>query len=164
MQRPQPILLLGTGRRLYVRAEVDESDLSKVRLGQPAAVRSDAYPERTFAGRVVEIAGVVGRKMLRSDDPAEMVDTKVLETRIELPSDATPALGLTVNVEILVVDKPDVTIVPVRALRREDGVTRVEVRLNDRTEMRTITAGARDEDFVEVLEGLREGETVVVRP
>lgn len=164
LQRPQPIVLLGEGRNVFVRAEVDESDLNKVQLGQSAIIRSDAYPDRTFTGRVVEIAPAVGRKMLRSDDPAEMLDTKVLETRIELPADATPALGLTVDVEILVVEKPDATIVPARAVLWDEGTARVEVRVRDRSETRRITTGVRDDEFVEVLDGLGLGETVVVKP
>jgi HlyD family secretion protein len=164
MQQPQPIMLLGEGTRMFVTAEVDETDSGAVQIGQRALVRSEAYPDRTFTGQVVAVAPVVGRKLLRSDDPAELVDTRVIETRIELPADARPAVGLTANVEILVVDEPDALVVPASAVRWQGEVAQVEVRSNGGSEPRAITTGVRDDEFLEVREGLREGEIVIVRP
>jgi multidrug resistance efflux pump len=164
MQQPQPIMLLGEGTRMFVTAEVDETDSGAVQIGQRALVRSEAYPDRTFTGQVVAVAPVVGRKLLRSDDPAELVDTRVIETRIELPADAMPAVGLTANVEILVVDEPDALVVPASAVRWQGEVAQVEVRSNGGSEPRAITTGVRDDEFLEVREGLREGEIVIVRP
>lgn len=51
-----PILTLMKPSDLWVRAYVPEEEIGRIRLGDPARVKVDAYPARTFAGRIVEIA------------------------------------------------------------------------------------------------------------
>ena len=50
------ILTLSDLSRIYVLASVDESDIGKVQVGQPATITVDAYPSMQFAGKVVRIA------------------------------------------------------------------------------------------------------------
>mgnify|MGYP000047132178 FL=1 len=51
-----PLLTVADLRRPYLQVFVPEADLGRVKLGQRVEVRVDAFPQRTFAGRVVEIA------------------------------------------------------------------------------------------------------------
>jgi HlyD family secretion protein len=53
---PQPLLLLADISALRVRAEVDERDIERIKIGQPVVVRPVAFRERSFAGRVSSIA------------------------------------------------------------------------------------------------------------
>ena len=80
----QPIYTLADLSRLRVRAEIDELDVGRVDLDDPAYVTIDAYGERRFPGRVVRLGQLLGRKTLRSDNPAEKTDTKILEVLIDL--------------------------------------------------------------------------------
>ena len=89
---------------LRVRADVDETDVGKVRLGQRAYVTADAYGDRKFWGRVRRIGQVLGKKRVRTDEPTERVDTKILETLIELDRGQRLHLGLRVNSFILLDD------------------------------------------------------------
>ncbi|MFN0167395.1 MAG: HlyD family secretion protein [Bryobacteraceae bacterium] len=57
-----PIVTLGDNRVLRVRAEIDESDVAKIRLGQQAYVTADAYGKTRFSGRVVKLGMLVGRR------------------------------------------------------------------------------------------------------
>jgi len=92
------IVTLGDLSRLHVRMEIDERDIARVHLGQEAYCTADAYGARRFPGRVVRIGQMLGRKNIRTDDPAERADTKVLEALIELePGTALPP-GLRVDV------------------------------------------------------------------
>jgi HlyD family secretion protein len=59
---PDPILTLGDNRILRVRVDVDEDDVSKVRLGQKAYVTADAYGKKKFWGRVVQVGEQLGPK------------------------------------------------------------------------------------------------------
>lgn len=93
----QPIVTLADASVLRVRVEVDEVDVGKLAVGQRAYVTADAYGDRKFAGRVVRIGQVLGRKNVRTDEPAEKVDTKILETLIELEPESDLKLGLRVN-------------------------------------------------------------------
>ncbi len=95
-----PIVTLGDNRVLRVRAEIDETDVAKIQLGQRAYVTAEAYGAARFSGRVVKLGMLVGRKNVRTDRPAERIDTKVLEALVELdPGQPLPA-GLRVDVFI----------------------------------------------------------------
>lgn len=74
-----PLVVLGDLTELRVRMDLDERDVGKIHVGGTALVRAIAFPGRDFAGRIVEIAQRMGRKNVRSDDPTELNDTKILE-------------------------------------------------------------------------------------
>ena len=95
-----PVVTLGDLSRLRVRADVDESDVARLAVGQTAHVTAAAYGDRKFTGKVVRIGQILGRKNVRTDEPNERVDTKILETLIELdPGQQIPA-GLRVDTYI----------------------------------------------------------------
>ncbi|HIJ64066.1 MAG TPA: HlyD family efflux transporter periplasmic adaptor subunit [Rhodospirillaceae bacterium] len=92
-----PILSIGDTAVLRVRAEVDETDIARLGLGQSAWVRADAFGEQRFAGHVVRLAAMVGRKKIHTDQPAEKLDDKVLEVLIELDGRPPLPVGLRVD-------------------------------------------------------------------
>jgi HlyD family secretion protein len=96
-QFDSPIVTLADRSRVRVRMDVDESDVAHLRVGQPAYVTADAFGDRRFAGTVVRIGQVLGRKNVRTDEPTERVDTKILETLIELSDGHELPLGLRVQ-------------------------------------------------------------------
>jgi len=83
-QFESPVVTIADRSRLRVRVDVDEVDVARLRDGQAAYVTADAFGSRRFTGRVVRVGQVLGRKNVRTDEPTERVDTKVLETLIEL--------------------------------------------------------------------------------
>jgi HlyD family secretion protein len=87
--------------RLRVRVDVDEHDVGAIQLGQRVYVTASAYGPRRFEGRVIRIGGVLGRKNIRTDEPRERVDTKILETLVELDPGANLPIGLRVDATIL---------------------------------------------------------------
>ena len=93
----QPIVTVGDLSKLYVRAEVDETDIAKVVRGQPAYVTAEAYGETRFPGKVIHVGEMLGPKKVHTGEPAERVDTRVLEVLIELDSSGTLRPGLRVN-------------------------------------------------------------------
>ena len=94
----EPIVTLGDLTRLRVRMELDERDIARVHVGQEAWCTADAYGTRRFSGRVSRIGQMLGRKNIRTDDPAERVDTKVLEALIDLEAGTVLPPGLRVDV------------------------------------------------------------------
>jgi multidrug resistance efflux pump len=84
-------------RRLRVRVDVDEADIARVAVGQRAWVTADAYRDRRFEGTVVRVGSILGRKNIRTEEPTEKVDTKVLETLVELGRDVRLPVGLRVD-------------------------------------------------------------------
>jgi multidrug resistance efflux pump len=94
---PDPILTVGNTKALRVRIDVDETEVSKIRCGQKAYVTADAYGDRKFWGHVVHVAEQLGHKNIRTDEPTERVDTKILETLVELDPGAELPVGLRVD-------------------------------------------------------------------
>lgn len=91
------IVTLGDTARLRVRVDVDENDVAQIYVGQPAWVMAKAYGDRKFTGHVVRIGQILGRKNIRTDEPTERVDTKILETLVELDTGQTFPSGLRVD-------------------------------------------------------------------
>jgi len=100
---PDPIFAMGDNLPLRVRIDVDEADVSKLSLGRKAYVTADAYGDRKYWGHVVRIGQELGRKNVRTDEPTERVDSKILETliQIQLDSGAELPIGLRVNAFIV---------------------------------------------------------------
>ncbi|MEK6299968.1 MAG: HlyD family efflux transporter periplasmic adaptor subunit [Acidobacteriota bacterium] len=103
---PQPILSLADTSRMRVRAEVDERDLGRIRTGQQVIIRSDAFNGKTLMGRVNRIGSQMGRKKVRTGDPAEKSDRDVLEVFIDLDGGGEHlVVDLRVTVQFLRADR-----------------------------------------------------------
>jgi ABC exporter DevB family membrane fusion protein len=97
---PQPILSLADTSRLRVRAEVDERDIGRVFPGQRVLVQVDAFPQQRFAGTIASEESLMGRKKVRTGDPAEKSDRDVLEVLANLEDrDPRLVIGLRVTVQ-----------------------------------------------------------------
>jgi ABC exporter DevB family membrane fusion protein len=79
-----PLVILGDTSVLRARIDVDERDVDRVRVGAKAFVTANAFSGRRVPARVVEVGKRMGRKNLRTDDPTERIDTKILEVVAEL--------------------------------------------------------------------------------
>ena len=100
---PDPIFTVGDTNVLRVRVDVDETDVNRVRVGQKAYVTADAFGDQKFWGRVVRVGEQLGPKNVRTDEPTEKVDKKILETLIELDRGAQLPDGLRVDAYVLAV-------------------------------------------------------------
>jgi HlyD family secretion protein len=84
------LVLFGDISGLRVRAEVEERDVTKIRVGQRVVVRADAFPDKDFEGVVTQLAPALGSPSITSRGPRRPNDVEVLEVRIAL--DGTPPL------------------------------------------------------------------------
>lgn len=91
---------------LRVRVDIDETDVGRIHPGQRVYVTADAYRGTRFWGRILRIGQVMGRTNVRTEEPTERVDRKVLETLIELNSGQQLPLGLRVDAFIIVDGAP----------------------------------------------------------
>jgi HlyD family secretion protein len=92
----ESLVILGDTTKLRVRIDIDERDVSRVSLGARGFAIADAWSGRRFPGKVVEIGRRMGRKNVRTDDPVERIDTKILEVVLELEDANTLVPGLRV--------------------------------------------------------------------
>ena len=157
-----PLMVLGDVAKVIVKAEVDETDVGKLALGQAADVTADAYPGRVFPGKIIEIGQSVGKRKVKPEDPAKIQDMKVLEMKIEVTEGgAGLKLGMTVDVKILTSFKDRVVVIPTILVPRGAEEATVRVAGPNGSEPRPIRIGLRDDQHVEVTAGLKAGERVV---
>jgi RND family efflux transporter MFP subunit len=141
--------------RPRVRANVDQVDLGRVRVGQKARITSNAYRDRSWSAEIEELIPNVVKKQSRF----------VAEVLAPVAAPATGLLpGMSVDVEIVVDAVPDALQIPSEALfRDEEGafVYRVD---DDRVRVTRVLVGRSTVGSVEVLRGLSEGDRVVLGP
>jgi HlyD family secretion protein len=92
------LVMLGDVTSLRVRAELEERDIGKVRVGQGAVVRSDAFPGKDFEGSVSSLARSLGPSKLGQRGPRRPTDIDVLEVFIDLTGQPPLLPGMRVDV------------------------------------------------------------------
>ena len=76
---------MGNTKQMGVIAEVYQTDLPEIRLGQEATITADGFPGKTGRGRVTEISRQISRQSVFSGESGENVDRRVVEVKIALP-------------------------------------------------------------------------------
>lgn len=105
---PAPLVSVADLAMRRIRAEVDERDIGRIRVGQAGRVLVESFPGRVIDARVLEISPAMGRKRTHSLDPAERSDRDVLEVMLTVDPSAPPMpLGLRVTVQFIGEDGGD---------------------------------------------------------
>ena len=148
-----PIIVLSD--RLIVKAEIDETDIGRVRVGQASLISLDAYPEVEVTGRVSHIS--YESKVISN---VTMYEVDILPNRVP----GVFRSGMSANISIVEETREDVLLLPVEAVRRDGSLNYVLVRSGDRGKpiRRAIELGISDEKNVEISSGLDENERVVI--
>ena len=138
--------------RVWIIADLYEQDLARVQVGQGAQVVLDAWPGRSITARVGYLYPTL--------------DTATRSTGVRLELDNAEGLlrpGMFAQVALAVGDAAPKTVVPVSAII-DDGERRVVLRAlgEGRFRPQAVKLGARGREWAEVLEGVEEGERVVV--
>ena len=157
-----PLYTIADNSNLLVRAEVDESDAGKIKIGMPAVITSDAFPGRKITSTIQKIAWRVGRKRVLTDNPAEITDTKVLEAEMPIEPDPQLRIGMAMNVKISTGQKDKALLIPRTAVQRRGQDLWVLVVKDGVVEERPVQLGAFEGQIVEVVAGLNPGDAIVV--
>ena len=96
------IVEIGRTDQMYVRAEVYETDISKIRLGQRTTITSDGFSGK-LRGTVHQIGLQIGKKKIFSTNPVFDVDARVVEVKIRLDSKDSQRVAALTNLQVMVV-------------------------------------------------------------
>ncbi len=136
-----------SSRRNYVRGEVNEEDIGEVKAGMKAVLQMYAYRTRQFSASVTSIV------------PAADPDTQRYTVLLDLQNAPENLLaGMTGEMNIITGRHEKALLAPTRAVM-VDQVLRVNLSV---IEKRTVKVGYRTLEFSEILDGLKEGDRVVV--
>jgi RND family efflux transporter MFP subunit len=137
--------------QLKVQAKVLESEVGKMKVGHEASLRFSAYPEKVFKGHVEAISPVI--------IPEDRTCT--VHILVDNPEEEVKP-GMHAEVEIAADIYKDRLLVPQEAVLVRGGRKLVFVVEEGLAKWRYIEVGLENEDFVEVLDGVKEGEPVIV--
>ena len=148
--------------KLEVEATVNQSLIWRVAEGQRARVRLDALPDEVLEGRIVQVSPLPES----NDRIAQVTGVNNYKVRIELDGEGDERLlpGLSAAVDVLIPADPEALVIPSRALTVEDRQPTCYVAGPAGPERRPVTVRPGSIDRLQVLEGLEEGERVVLTP
>lgn len=159
----QPIVNLPDLNEMKVNARIHESRISLMREGLPATIKIDAFPDQPFQGIVHSVASVPS-----STGSSFMRDIKEYEAVIKLfpnpDSQVDLRPGLTAQIEVLVESRDDVLQVPIQSVLTVVGKQFAFTVAGNQVVRKEVAVGKSNERMIEILDGLQEGDLVVMNP
>ena len=144
---------------MQVKTAVHESVLDRIKKGLKASIRVDAFPDRQYHGTVQSVAVLPDQGGWLSSD------TKVYSTIVTIDQEVEQLKpGMTAVVEIHVDRLQNVLAVPVQAIVQVGQETWVYLDRSGRPQRQHVRLGATNDKFVEISEGMSEGDRVVLNP
>jgi len=148
-----PVIRISSEEELKIVTSVTEKDFPHVKKGMKVEIKVDAYPEKVFTGTISIINPTI--------DPR----TRTGEIEIHIPNkELTLSSGMFAHVKLYLGERRGL-VVPRDGLMRVPGTGSYYVYVveNGRAVLKNVKVGIAQENYIEVIEGLKEGEKVVVR-
>jgi len=147
----KPLVTMADLARIYVRTDVDETDIGKVHPEQSVEITVDAFPNQTFSGEVLKVAP--------QGKETQNVTTFEVTTELTSQSDLLKP-GMKAAVKIMASSAQNALLVPNEAIMNFGG--RQMVRVVGEERPRPVEIGASNWEKTEIVSGLDEGEVVVI--
>jgi HlyD family secretion protein len=152
------VMTIGDTSEVYVKGKVDESDIGKVYLGQPARIKVESFKDKTFNGKVTKISPMGVEK--------DNVTTFEVRVSINNPGGELKA-EMTANAEIILEEHKNVLQIPEGAIMYDkDKKASVEIpdpKAKDGKKKLPVEIGISNGAKTELLKGLKEGDEVVLQ-
>lgn len=152
------IMTLGDLSEVYVKGKVDESDIGKVYLGQPARITVESYKDQKFSGKVTKISPM----------GVEKDNVTTFEVRVSISNESRKLrAAMTANAEIILEERKGVLAVPEGAIiYKKDRSTEVEIpdpTVEKGKRRIAVVTGISNGSKTQVVKGLAEGQQVVLQ-
>ncbi len=159
-QQGELLLAIGDLSGYSVNCKVDEVDVTKVKLGQKVRVSGDAFPGEQLNGVIQSISPHAEEGDTGKGSPSfgirVVIDTVSPELRKRI------MVGMTANLEIIIYEKPDALMVPLSAVKEENGKRYLIRKKGEVHEKVEITTGYTTQDSVEITKGIKAGDLIEV--
>jgi len=159
LKNGQPIITIPDMSKLGVEVNIHESHIKKIELGQKVYITAESVPDKTLVGRISKVAVLPDSNASRYNP-----SLKVYPATVEI--EGTHEFlkpGMSAKVEIIVDELEDVTYVPVQAVFVENSERFVFLKTLGGYKRQTVRIGAYNNDFIELREGIEEGDEVFLK-
>ena len=156
----QTIISMPDTAAMVAEISVHETEVDKVKAGQPTTIVMDAFPDRILEGEVLEVAPLPDQQRGFMNP-----DLKVYKTLVSI--DGTHDFlrsRMSCKVQILVEQLEDAIIVPIQVVSNRAGRKVCYVMTSQGHQERVVRTGLFNDTFVEIIEGLEAGEEVMLNP
>lgn len=141
---------------LYLKAEIDQEAITKVKIGQPVILKLDSFPDKTIDSKIKYIAFT----------PVTGQSSTVYEIRFEIPitnnNDLSYRIGMDGDASIVLNQANDTLTIPTDAVNDDNGQRYVYLKTNNTLTRRDIKTGIENDSTTQVTEGLTTNDQVVV--
>jgi HlyD family secretion protein len=148
---PMVLLTVADMNEMQIETQVDESDIGKVKVGQNVSFTVDAYPGKTFTGTVSNVSQ-------KATVQQNVVYYNVLIDVANNDNMLKPTM--TARVSINVGESKNTLVVPLAVVKTINGHQTVAVMKNGKVENVPVTTGLANDDQIEILSGLSEGDQI----
>lgn len=150
-----PIFSIVDLKNMSLMAKVDETDIAKISPNQPARVTLEAYPGKTYEATVAKVADTA----TTNEAGATAFEVTVLMNT----SDVNLKIGMTGTADVTIATKEAAAVVPIDAIVEKQGKKYVFKVVDGKADLTAVTLGLSTDDRVEVIKGVKIGDTVVAR-
>lgn len=150
---PMVLLTIADMSKMQIETQVDESDIGKVQVGQKVTFTVDASPGKTFTGVVSNVSSKAN------------VQQNVVYYNVLIDVDSPEGLlkpTMTARVSIAVGESTNTIVIPLSAVKSNNGQSYVVVMKDGKSQNVPVTTGLTNDDKVEILSGLNEGDQIVM--
>lgn len=140
---------------IYFRSEIDQEDVSKIKVGQLATITIDSFPNSSFESEITYISFI----------PVSGQSSTVYEVRFKLTldnQDLSYRLGMDGEADLILKEENEALVIPLDALN-DDGQSYVWLKSDGKLSKKYVTPGIENEDEVQILEGLTPNDSVVIK-
>jgi multidrug efflux pump subunit AcrA (membrane-fusion protein) len=155
------MVVIGDLENYSVKANVDEIDVAKVRVGQAVRVTGDAFDGMVLNGKVTSVAAQAsGDNSARTGLPTFPITVQIADVTPE--QRAKIYIGMSANLSIIAYENEEAIVVPLSALHGDDDKRTVNVRTGATVQAVPVTLGLSTPDGVEIRGGLKPGDVVML--
>ncbi len=140
---------------IYFKANIDQEDVPKIKVGDIATIKLDSFPNETFDSKITYV----------SFTPVTGESNTVYQVRFELPvknEDQLYRLGMDGDVSISLKQVDNALTLPIETLHQENGQNYVLVKENEKIVKKEVKTGIETDTKVEILEGITENDQVII--
>lgn len=149
------IVTIANPQKMFFIAKIGEADIAGISIGQDATITLDAFEDRQFKGKVVEI------DYAATISPNSGI--KTYEVKVALNDLDQVKLDMSGDIEMTTVSRPDVLAIPSVAIKEKDNKKTVEILDGKQVIQKEVITGVRgDGGMIEILSGLNQGDRVII--
>jgi RND family efflux transporter MFP subunit len=164
VKQEQVLFTIANMAGFLIKAKVDEVEIPKLQINQKVSITGDAFENITLEGAIIRISSQADKDTRSSDKSASLFPVTIAVKKLTAAQKKHLLLGMSTKMSVILSEKTDAILVPFKAVTTKGKKTWVN-KINPETEKPErieVTTGLTTIDTIEIIEGLKAGDELVV--